>query len=143
MQKIGFWGSIASIIGLIIYFSPIQSRSGDYVQNLTITHGNQSPAIMENKGNININYNNQMPLTSKSYVLRNPGGGSVLVVSLPSIEAVTDQSKHICLAIAGTPISLLPETVKKNGIEWRKIEIKEGLCAGKIGWVVTENVSYE
>ena len=47
MQKIGFWGSIASIVGLAIAFFPGQSESGNQVGSLATTQGNQSPAIGE------------------------------------------------------------------------------------------------
>jgi len=82
--------------------------------------------------------------SSARYVLRNRSTGSTLVVSVPNIEAVTDNAKHVCLAMAGTPITLMGETAKMFNIDmWQKIKITDGPCADKIGWVAVENISYE
>lgn len=144
MQKIGFWGSIASIVGLAIAFFPGQSESGNQTGRVAATQGNQSPAIGENNGSVNINYNNSSSPQAKSYVLRNAKGGSVLVVSTPSIEAAMDKSKHVCMVVAGTPIILHGETAKMGGIDmWQKVQINGGACASKVGWVAIENISYE
>jgi hypothetical protein len=144
MQKLSFWGSVASIIGLVLAFYPFHAQSGNEGGNRATTYGNQSPAIGENKGDININYNNAPIKPSKNYVLRNSKGGAVLIVSNPSTESATDQSKHVCLAVAGTPIVLLGETAKMYGIDmWQKIKITGGQCANKTGWAATENISYE
>jgi len=144
MQKISFWGSIASIVGLAIAFTPGQSESGNQADSVAATQGYQSPAIGENNGNVNINYNNPPSPQVKSYVLRNAKGGSVLVVSTPSIEASMDKSKHVCMVVAGTPIILLDETANMGGIDmWQKVQINGGGCASKVGWVAIENISYE
>jgi hypothetical protein len=144
MRKIALWGSIASIVSaaiaaLTLYSSPSASQAG----NQTTTYGNQSPAINEPKGDINIQYNNAAP-AAKGHVLRNKTAGASLVVSEPNIDAGMDEKKRVCMAIAGTPITLLGETAKLQGIDmWRKVKIDNGDCAGKVGWAAIENISIE
>lgn len=53
-EKIGVVGSIASIIGLILYFIPSDSSS----KSVDANNNSQSPIIQENNGNITYNINN-------------------------------------------------------------------------------------
>lgn len=53
-EKIGVIGSVASIIGLLLYFMPTSSASND----INIKNNNQSPIIQENHGNIIYNIDN-------------------------------------------------------------------------------------
>jgi hypothetical protein len=143
MQKLGFWGSVASIIGLAVTLFPPQLQSAPQTAQVT-TYGNQSPAIGETHGDVNINYNSAPATSAKGYVLRNARGGAVLVVSMPSIEAAGDATKHVCMAVAGTPVTLLGEKAKMGTIEmWQKIQIDGGPCAAKVGWAAIENLSLE
>ena len=53
-EKIGAIGSVASIIGLVLYFMPTSSSSN----NISVNNNNQSPIIQENHGNIIYNIDN-------------------------------------------------------------------------------------
>ncbi len=134
-----------SIIGLIVMFVPHHAQSGEQVN----TYGNESPAIGENKGNVTIEYNHSnntySGTTQKKYVLRNPRYGTVNVFSEPSVAAAINPSKSVCMAIAGTPITLLGNKAKEGVVEFRKVQIHttEDSCSQKIGWVGLENISYE
>lgn len=143
-EKIGLWGSIASIIGLVIVFIPPSvSSSPNQTQNIS-TSGNQSPAIGSNNRDVTINYNNPEQTKSKSYVLRNTKVGSTLVVNTPSLDAAGDPTKHVCMAPAGTPIQLTGKRAKMGMIDmWREIKIISGDCESKVGWTALENISYE
>ncbi|MEE2730549.1 MAG: hypothetical protein VYA55_06970 [Pseudomonadota bacterium] len=140
MKKLSLWGSIASIFGLFLAFMSINATSVE--QNV---NGNQNNVIGENKGTININQGSNSPETKKEYVLRNPKAGSVLVISEPDpIAASTDSSRHVCMAMPGTVVSLTGEKANYAGIDmWRKVRITSGDCEGKIGWAALENISYE
>lgn len=61
-EKIGAIGSVASIVGLVLYFMPTSSASN----NISVNNNNQSPIIQENHGNIIYNIDN-----SKSQITNN------------------------------------------------------------------------
>ena len=132
-KKIGLWGSIASIIGLVIYFIP-----SDETKNSQTINGDSNIIIQQDDdGTININ-----TPPEKSHVLINKSVGTTLVTSESGLNAAHDKSKHVCMAIAGTKITLLEETADQFGmVWWQKIKIDDGKCKGKIGWVARENIS--
>ena len=140
MQKISFWGSIASILALLLYFVPFQAQSESI--NKVITTGNQSPAIGENKGIVNFNYSSKQEQAVKKYII-SKSSGAVTIISEVSVSAIMDKSKHICTVISGTPIRLLNETAELNGAKFQKIQVTEGPCKGGIGWVHVSKLSYE
>ena len=143
MERVTFCGSLASIAGLCLTFYSGSSVSQGTPNNSSSTLGSHSPAIAGPQGDVNISYGNSTP-TEKTYVIRHPDGGAALIVSEPSIDSVMDPEKHICMAIAGTPIQLLDETSQLGGmVMWQKIEIVKGACTGKVGWSSVENISYE
>lgn len=144
MEKIGFWGSIASIVGLALVFMPPSASSQGQQQPQTTTTGAKSPAIGSNQGNITINYGGESVGREKAYVLRNSGGGATLVVSKPSLDVAQDSKAHICMAPAGTPVELTGESARMEGVDmWRKVRIVGGECANKLGWVAISNLSLE
>lgn len=137
MQKIGFWGSLASIVSLAMVVVPFHAQSGDQT-----THGSQSPIINDTTGTINLHYNNGSSSSQRIAVLRGPYGPAY-VFSEPRIQADM-QDSIICTALGGTPIHLLGETAPQTGIKmWEKVQITDGQCAGKVGWATIENISYE
>jgi hypothetical protein len=142
MSRLAFWGSLASIVGLAITLYPVgKAQSGNQT-----TYGNQSPAIGSVDGNVTINYGGASTSEqnkAKPYVLRNTGGGSVLVMKQPDLTSFNDAEKQICTVFAGTSITLLGEESKHQGLDWQKVKINEGPCIGKIGWVVHRNISNE
>ncbi|MFC3153476.1 hypothetical protein ACFOEK_20715 [Litoribrevibacter euphylliae] len=139
MKKISFWGSLASILGLVVAFTATEATSIN--QN---TNGNQNNVIGENNGTININQGGSSQSDHESYVLKNPKYGSVLVVSEPNLMAATDSNKHVCMAISGASVTLSGEKSAHAGVDmWRKVKIENGECAGKSGWAAIENISYE
>jgi hypothetical protein len=136
MQKLQFWGALASIVGLAMVVIPFHVQSGDQT-----THGSQSPNFNDTKGTINLHYNNSGSSPQKQHVLRSPYG-KASIFSEPT--STFDQSNVICTALGGTPIRLLGETVSLSVImEWEKVEITDGRCAGKVGWATTDNIRYE
>ena len=137
-KKLTLWGSMASIVALAITLASAPGVSGNQSAN-----GNQSPAIGENKGDIIYNNYSSAP-KAKSYVLKNNKAGASLIVLAPTIAAATDKTQHVCLAIAGTPVTLTGETASLHNIEmWQKVVVTDGPCSGREGWVAVENVSYE
>lgn len=145
VEKIGLWGSAASIISLMLYFYPptASSQSGPNIG--VSTAGTQSPAIGTNQGNVTINYGSAVAPHEKGYALRNPSAGASLVVARPTLDAATDSNLQVCIAPAGTPISLYDgETARMVGpYMWQKVKILSGQCASKVGWVSTGNISFE
>ncbi|PSJ47374.1 hypothetical protein C7H85_00615 [Zobellella endophytica] len=138
-MKFGLWGSLASILGLFIALPPFQAQS----QGVS-TQGNQSPAFGSNSGSVIINYNNATSPAERRHVLKNAKGGAVLVVGKPTVQVASDQSEHVCMAIAGTPITLNGKPVQEFGIDmWQKVQMMEGPCKGKTGWAALENISIE
>lgn len=145
IEKIGLWGSVASVISLGLYFFPSQAPAQTEPKSQVITSGEQSPAIGINQGSVTFNIGASSPQSKKSYVLRNGKGGATLVVSQPDLSAAMDPKRHVCMAIAGTSIAVIPgATAKMNGTDiWRKVQIMSGECTGSVGWVALENISYE
>ena len=104
-------------------------------------------------GNGNVQVNNQGEGTvlinpptkhEKSHILENSLAGITLVKTIPGRKNLTDKSTHVCKAISGTSIKLLGEPLQKSASsEWQEIEIKDGQCKGKTGWVSTENIRYK
>lgn len=139
VQNVGLLGSIASIIALALYFLPAQTASQETNTN---AYGDQSPAIGSNQGSVTINYGNKSK--QKVYVLRNQINGATLLVDKPSLDAAMNPEQHVCMAPAGTSISLTGKTAKMGQIDkWREVEIIDGECAKKRGWVSMENISLE
>ncbi len=140
MKKITFWGSVASIVGLLLALLSMQANSDD-----TTTMGNQSPAISNTQGDVHINYGDTKIDSSKKYVLRESQGGQPRVLKSPDIRGILDPSAQVCGQVFnGTEIKPLHETATQEGYEiWRKIKILKGECAGKVGWVLSPEISYE
>ena len=144
VEKIGFWGSIASIVGLALVFMPTSASSQVEQKPQAATYGSKSPAIGSNQGSVTINYGGDSVARDKAYVLRNSSGGATLVVNKPSLDAAQDPKAHVCMAVAGTPVELTGESAKMGNIDmWRKVRIVSGECANKSGWVAISNVSVE
>ncbi len=140
MEKLGVFGSLASILGLVLYFVTPQAIS-EQNNNQAITGSSNSPAIGTNSGSVTINYNNSH---SKSAVLRNPSAGATLLVNKPTIMAASQPTMHVCMVPAGTSIMLTGRQANQGPVDmWREVTVIEGDCAGKTGWVAIENVSYE
>ncbi|WP_394375338.1 hypothetical protein [Stutzerimonas frequens] len=139
VKKLGLWGSLASLLGLFVTLSSLQAQ-----QQGVYTQGQQSPAFGSNNGSVNINYNNSVPLAKRQYTLRNANGGSVLIVSKPTVQVASIQSEHVCMAFAGTPIILDGEAVQEFGIDmWQRVQVLEGPCKDKVGWVALSNINIE
>lgn len=139
-KKLTILGSIASIAALVITLFSMQASS----ENVSTT-GNNSPAISNTRGNININYDVQPQNAGKKYVLRESNGGQARVLKIPDTRAMLDNSQQVCRQVLnGTQIVPLDETATQFGYEaWRKVELVDGECAGKIGWAFITDISYE
>jgi len=137
VKKIGLIASITGILG----FGISLVSSADTVKQ-TI-NGDKNTVIGENKGSITINYGDAQ-LEAQRYVLRNRSAGISLIVSEPDISAATDKSKHVCNALAGTPIKLTGKSADMSGVPmWKEVIIQKGECAGKKGWASTSVISFE
>src|SRR5262245_45264643 len=170
MDRLGFWGSIASIVGLIgiplaivLYFATPSAGGGDSFtvsssrqsggitagqvnvsQNPSaVTTGDQSPAIGSNNGNVYNNYYNggNTRIKGDGYVLKR----STPLVDSPDLTNLLgrDAAKHVvCSAPAGTRVQ--PTVGQGNtgnvGRLW-EVTILEGDCTGKVGWVSFESLS--
>lgn len=138
MKKIGLWGSVASIIGLIV---ALTTNADSQTHNIT---GNQNAVIGNNSGSINVNYGQAQEATSSNQlILNNHSSGISLVTSEPSISTVSDESKHICNAIAGTPIKLTGKVANEGYLQFKQVQIIAGECQGKVGWVSSHLVAYK
>jgi len=139
MKKLSLWGAISSITGILATLSPLQAESIN--QNI---NGNQNNLIHENNGTINIQQELNQDALTKSYVLRNLSTGSVLLVSKPEVLAAIDLKYHVCMAPAGTDITLTGKKANISGIDlWREVRVKSGECSGEIGWTTIENINYQ
>ncbi|WP_164469573.1 hypothetical protein [Aliarcobacter cryaerophilus] len=63
-EKIGVIGSVASIVGLALYFMPTSSSSN----SISVNNNNQSPIIQENHGNIIYNIDNSKSQTTNNNI---------------------------------------------------------------------------
>lgn len=141
MQKLGIWGSIASIFGLVLTIFPFNASS----ENTNINNiGSKNPIITNPSGDVNINYNENKNESKRSYVLRNSQGGQPPLLLSPKLSFIIDTSKYVCTPIIGEKIQPLSERASEGGHEiWRKITVLEGDCKGKQGWVLTNDISIE
>jgi len=140
MKKLTLWGSIASIVGLFVSFVSMQAFSEDVT-----TLRNKSPAISNTQGDIHINYGDTSTSSTKTYVLRESQGGQPVVLKSPHTKGILDSSQHVCNQILnGTRIKPLEEIATQEGLNiWRKVEIIEGKCSGRVGWVMSPDISKE
>jgi len=75
-----------------------------------------------------------------AYTLHNRTVGSTLINVKPKLTASKDN--HVCLAKSGTEVRLIDEFESFGSIEhfWQKVEVENGSCKGKVGWVAIENI---
>lgn len=146
-EKISLYGSLASIIGLVLFFIPSTSSSTEPTAQTTVsTAGNQSPAIGSNNGSVTINYGGQSSSskTGKNYILRNPKAGATAIINSPSLDVAINPANQVCIVPAGTQVILLGDKAKSGGIDmWRKVKVVSGECANKMGWVDIGNIVQE
>ena len=142
MKKIGLWGSISSIVALIIsLYSFNASSQGVYIEN----SGNKNPVINNPSAPVHIEYDSHEESSSRGLYLRDPQGGRPPLLLEPRLAYFMDASKQVCHPLRGAKIKLLGISAKEHGMDfWEKIEvIEEGACLGKQGWVVGANISRE
>lgn len=131
-------GAICSIAGLVYALS---SYAGP--ENKT-THGEKSPIINTQKGDVNINYNDYYETQDhSSIVLKNPQVGTSLLISEPNLSAIRDSSKHVCSVLSGTPVKLTGRSTPEGGLEFKEVRVLVGECKGKIGWASPQNLAYK
>lgn len=138
IKKVSFLSAVVTICGF--FLSLYSEDASSLTQNI---NGSPKNVIGENNGTMIINQNEQIA-DSKGYVLRNSSVGVSLVLSEPDLMVLQDESKQVCNAISGTPISLTGRSVSSNNVPiWREVKIEAGDCSGKVGWVSSSLVSYE
>ena len=139
-KKLNFWGTVASIVGLplalALYWATPTGAGGDTVN---VNSSRQSGGITANQVNIN------GPVKEKGYVLRNVKYGATLVADSPDFAVVYDPKRHVCFAIAGTPVIPTGNAEDWAVIKdyWQEVTIIDGNCANKVGWVASENLHRE
>ena len=66
------------------------------------------------------------------------------IVSEPELMAVADKSKHICShAIEGTLLHPTGKVSSQGYLQFKQVQIIDGNCKGKIGWVNSEHTKLE
>ena len=148
-EKLNFWGAVASIVGvplaIVLYWAtqPMTASSQSQPRTSVSTTGDRSPAIGSSGSDVIIHYN--APVKEKGYVLRNVKYGATLLVDPPDFAGMNDPKHHGCLAPAGTPVRPTGRKADTNQIKdyWREVTVIAGDCAGKDGWVASENLSGE
>jgi hypothetical protein len=105
-EKIGAIGSVASIVGLVLYFMPTSSASN----NISINNNNQSPIIQENHGNIIYNIDNSKnQITNNNIEISNRIDNFINVTSTNIKGKNQEEQKNI-----NTKIFILGEAKKIN-----------------------------
>lgn len=105
-EKIGAIGSVASIIGLVLYFMPTSSASN----NISVNNNNQSPIIQENHGNIIYNIDNSKNQTTNNNIeISNKIDNSINLVTSNIQGKNQEEQKNI-----NTKIFILGEAKKIN-----------------------------
>lgn len=137
LGKLGVWGSVASIVAIIITFAlPQQSHSDNIV-----TQGGQSPIISGN-GNT-VNYSNAVVdgekfSGSEHLLYRNEG--AVPLYKRPSLAGY---ATAVCMAESGTSVKVLGNSVTDKNMPsmlWKEVEVLNGQCQGKSGWTNNDYV---
>lgn len=128
-SKVGFIGSIASIIGLLLYFVPTKATSN----NFNINTNNQSPIIQNNSGDIKYEINNANQQNPRGHYVHN-----TILLSEPDIM----NSKKGCVVEEGSSIQILSEQVSKNfpNTSFVQIKVLDGSCKGQMGWTGKQQV---
>ncbi len=101
IQKIGFWGSIASIVSVMALLYPSSS-----VSDSQTSYGEKSPNIHSN-GDVNINYNSSPERSSYNYI-QHPDGGGTLLIATPSLT----NPVVLCHPEPGSKVGFLSEKQK-------------------------------
>ncbi|MFW2600101.1 NACHT domain-containing protein [Aliarcobacter butzleri] len=105
-EKIGAIGSVASIVGLVLYFMPTSSSSN----NINVNNNNQSPIIQENHGNIIYNIDNSKNQTTNNNIeISNKIDNLINVTSMNIKGKNQEEQKNI-----NTKIFILGEAKKIN-----------------------------
>ncbi len=134
VKLIGVVGSVASIIGLLVYFWPSSKDTNVSIES----HDGQSPVITDNKGNVNINY---LSTKQRSLSVFSNDNKPIILVTFPSMDSVYNQNRHICILTEGTQIYL---TGLKHefapGRYFYRIKVLEGPSKGIEGWVSDEHL---
>ena len=128
IQKVGFWGSICSIISVVVIFFPQTS-----VGESQTTYGQNSPNINSN-GNVNINYNSSPETQTYNYIQHPSGGGTILIAN-PSLN----NPQVVCQPEAGSKVKFISEQAESAFMVWVQVKILTGTCQGKSGWIGKDN----
>ena len=105
-EKIGVAGSLASMIGLALYFMPTSSSSN----SINVNKNNQSPIIQENHGNVIYNIDNSNNQTINNNVQISSKIDNLINLSTENIQGENkEEQKNI-----NTKIFILDEAKKIN-----------------------------
>jgi hypothetical protein len=128
IQKVGFWGSICSIISVMAIIFP-QSSVGEN----QASYGPNSPNI-NSTGDVNINYNSSKESKTYNYIQHPSGGGTILIAS-PSLN----NPQVVCHPEAGSKVQFISEQAESAFMVWVEVKILTGTCQGESGWIGKDN----
>ena len=149
MKKITKWGSIASIVGVVLAVAGFLSANADneFDNNIDSNSGN---VINQGNGSVVI-YNSAANSANTKYsktVSTDEGAGAMLMQE-PKFDAFLSLNKNplqIGRLLNGTEIKVIncgdfPASEKLSlQISWCKVEVGEGDFSATIGWLPTKNI---
>ena len=131
VEKVGVIGSIASLVGVILFFIPSNKTSEQALVSHTETSGVQSPAIGSNQGTVNINNyppTAQQPTdkeraeqTERAAAEREQARRKQLLSQLRHLYITTHDniSSEMASGLAPLPKKWVEAQLQKRGESWR------------------------
>lgn len=129
LEKLGFWGSIGSIIGAVALFLPTETTG-----NPQISYGQNSPNI-QSDGDVNINYNSGNTANESFAYIKHPSGNGTMLFKEPTIT----EPQVVCQPEAGSRAEYISEQAENQIMVWVKVKVLTGSCAGQVGWIGKSN----
>jgi hypothetical protein len=117
------------------FFRPAQAQSSTVInstdgQNTVVSGTNNQTTVNVDQRSGNFSTEN-----AKQLVIQHRDGAAVPLLPMPSLSSI---DKVVCDVIAGTSFK---EIGSAEG--WKQVEITEGACLGKKGWIVIDNIRYQ
>ena len=132
-QKVGFWGSVASIISLaLVFISPSQPAESQ--------SNNSGISIIGNVGDRNSLTVVQQPKYRETTVLNNQGSSTLVLKSFPQdknfMKHSIDEKNQLGIAAVGTEVKVLEKRATNlAAMMAKKVKILSGDLEGETGWV--------
>ena len=132
-QKVGFWGSVASIISLaLVFISPSQPAESQ--------SNNSGISIIGNVGDRNSLTVVQQPKYRETTVLNNQGSSTLVLKSFPQdknfMKHSIDEKNQLGIAAVGTEVKVLEKRATNlAAMMAKKVKILSGDLEGETEWV--------